>query len=146
MTADAGISQRLEPLVNQSELLLRQVHPDQLLADGALSSVAFRPSALDAGLLSTRRERIGAAQAYDDWVVEHESVGTWALSIEDVDKRSLHAYDDSMDDDQPDGHASVDFTMHSRGACEKKGRHLRDAAQERGPLHPLVGDPIEDPK
>ena len=136
MTGNAGISQRLEPLANPSELLLRQVHPAQLLSDGALSSVAFRPSALDAGLLSTRREHIGASQAFDDWAAHHETVGTWAVSVDDVDKRSLHAYDDSQEADQPDGHASVDFTMHTPGACAKKGRHLRDAAQERGPLHP----------
>jgi len=141
MTADEIENHEHERLIDPAELLLRQVHPFQLLAGGKLSSVAFRPSSVDAGFLSTRREHIGAERAYREWKADHESAGTWALSVHEVENQSLSAIDDSSEVGQPEGHVSVDFNGNSPGMREKKGRRLRDSAHQRGCLHP-VSQPI----
>lgn len=126
----------IEGLSEKAEQLLRQVHPVQFTVDGGPSSAAFRPNRSDEGLLSTRREHIGAERAYTEWVVSHESAGTWGITVGDVDDASLRAFDDSTEPGQPEGHASVDFTGLTNGAKVKSSRKLRERAVEGGCLHP----------
>lgn len=127
-----GIADALE---NPDELLLRQVHPDQIKVDGDPSSSAFRPSRSDLGLLSTRREHIGAERAYREWSKDHLSAGTWGMSVEEIETVKLRAFDDSHEPGQPEGHASVDFQSQTNARQNKTGRILRDLSVERGCLH-----------
>jgi hypothetical protein len=113
----------LPALDDRNEVLLRQVHPLLYLEDGKLSSVAFYPSVVDEGLLSTRRAHIGAQDAYEQWILTHESSGTWGISVGELLDESLESVDDSSLPNTPEGHASVDFT------------HLSSNAQARGPLY-----------
>ncbi len=123
-------------LTDDAETLLRQVHPDQVQANGVPDSSAFMAKQPHNYLLSTRREWVGAQQAYEDWTKTHSSVGTYGISVGEIRERELTAFDDSEDPEMPEGHASVDFRGISEGSARKKARKLRDASVARGRLFP----------
>ncbi|MFD7656018.1 hypothetical protein ACFV4N_18775 [Actinosynnema sp. NPDC059797] len=122
-------------LTTATELLYRQVHPTQM-PNGTMSSEAFNPSARDKDLLSTLREHVGPEEAYRRWTETNGflSVGTYAVSVGEVDDQGLQAIDDAATT-EPD-HASIDYTS-AQGKSERKrrSRKLRDAAVARGCLH-----------
>jgi hypothetical protein len=138
----------LAPLKDQEEVLLRQVHPLQYLVDGKLSSVAFYPSEEDEGVMSTRREVIGAERACLEWLKTHKSAGTWGVSVGEFSEHTIETTDDSSLPEQPEGHASADYTHMGDGARRKKGRKIRDHAWDRGPLYrnPAVPMPVPAPE
>jgi hypothetical protein len=140
--ADNGLA----PLEDEAEVLLRQVHPLQYLVDGKLSSVAFYPSEDDQGVMSTRREDIGPERACRDWLEHHESAGTWGVSVGEFAAHTVETTDDSSLPEQPEGHASADYTHMAEGARRKKGRKIRDHAWDRGPLYrnPAVTTPTAE--
>jgi ribosomal protein S18 acetylase RimI-like enzyme len=122
-------------LRNESETLLRQVHPTQY-PNGCPSKEAFVPSERDKGLLSTLRETVGPEEAYRRWTEDQGriSVGTFGITVAEIQNESLTAIDDAEATSQPD-HASVDFTsVSSKGQRRQIGRRLRDAAVARGCL------------
>lgn len=129
-------------ITDAGEVLLRQVHPTQR-PGGVVSSEAFKPTATDAGLLSTLRGTVTPAEAYRRWIEEEKrlSVGTYGVSVEEVDGRGLAAIDDAAAMAKPD-HASVDFTaLPSGGRVKQAARQLRDLAVQRGSLHE---PPVQD--
>jgi len=135
-----GVDADASLLEASDEVLLRQVHPDQF-PNGVLSKVAFFPSPRDQGLLSTRRNRVGAEQACLDWrASSRESVGTWGVSVGEFKGVDVAAYDDSHLPGQPAGHASADFTSYDRAKQVQKGRKLREKAKARGRLFPADQD------
>lgn len=127
-------------LADEAELLLRQVHPAQLQVNGEPDSSAFMAKSPHNFLLSTRREFIGAERAYREWVANHESVGTFGVSVGEINRVSLSAFDDSSAPGMPAGHASIDFRGISDSACRKRARKLRDQAVTRGRLFPESTD------
>lgn len=137
-------------LTDRAEVLRRQVHPAQMKHDGTPSSEAFRPNPGDAGMMSTLRGSVEAAEAHRRHVEDHqrESVGTWGLSVGEVDDVEL-AHDgevlrlQALDDAGHVGladHASVDFTnmegVVTRGKLRQVSRKLSGHANARGRLHP----------
>jgi hypothetical protein len=123
-------------LEDANETLFRQVHPSQF-PNGLPSSEAFVPSERDKYLLSTLRERVGPIEAYRRWTEDlgFVSVGTYGITVAEIQTESLTAIDDAEATSQPD-HASVDFTsVPSKGQRKQIGRRLRDAAVARGCLH-----------
>lgn len=127
------------PLIaDLKETLFRQVHPSQFLVDTP-SSEAFVPSERDKYLLSTLRERVGPEEAHRRWTedMQMKSVGTFGISVGEINSHGLTAIDDAAASAQAD-HASVDFTaVSSKGKRKQIGRQLRDAAMARGCLfHP----------
>lgn len=123
-------------LTDADETLFRQVHPTQF-PGGVISKEAFIPSVTDKGLLSTLREVIGAQEAHRRWVEdeERESVGTYGVTVAEVDEAGVLAIDDAVATATPD-HASVDFTgLTSGGQKKKAARQLRDRATTRGCLY-----------
>jgi hypothetical protein len=87
------------------------------------------PSRNDGDCLSTRRNVIGAQQAYEDWTTTHESTGSWSLNVGQAIDLELKVYDDSSLEGNPPGHASVDFAGRSRGQRSQIGRKLAEAAR-----------------
>lgn len=122
-------------LIAGPETLYRQVHPDQY-QNGIVSKQAFMPSERDAGLLSTNRERIGAAEAHRRWIAQgYLSSGTWGISTSDTKAHGLPVVDDE-EHVAVDDHASVDFEgVPSKGSRLKIARDIRDRASERGCLY-----------
>lgn len=123
-------------LTDEAEVLLRQVHPDQVQENGVPDSSAFMAKAPHNFLLSTRREAVGARRAYEDWTETHASDGTYGISVGEIGQVALSAFDDSADEGMPEGHASVDFTDVPDSQARKRARKLRDAAVQRGRLYP----------
>ena len=131
-----------------SELLHRQVHPEQLKLDGGPTSgvvipsrAAFTPSAAHGYMLSTRRNSaVSARDAYETSGIE--SAGTWSIAVSDASGLSLPCLDDSAIGGNPPGHASIDFNgLASRKARERAGASLRAAAVLRGPTYCPGGAP-----
>lgn len=134
-------------LTNYAEVLLRQVHPTHKKADGTLSAQAFTPTKRDAGLLSTMRGVVGASEAHRRWISDgRESLGTYGISVEEVEHVAvdldgggtgcLQTFDDAEHIGIED-HASIDFTeLPTPGKVRQAGRKIREAAVERGILHP----------
>lgn len=125
-------------LTDDSEVLLRQVHPShEIQTNAGISSEAFVPSEDDRDLLSTLRGRVDPAEAYRRWTedLSHESLGTYGVAVGEVEGAGLRAIDDEGSAGVAD-HASIDFTaLASKGQQKKRGRKLRDAAIQRGCLH-----------
>ncbi|OIJ25531.1 hypothetical protein UG56_017180 [Nocardioides luteus] len=98
-------------------------------------------------MLSTMRSAVGAAAAHQRWVsAGYESIGTYGVSVEEIDEIevvlddgrtcALQALDDA-DHIEVDDHASIDFTeMPSNGKIRQAARKVRDAAIKRGILYP----------
>lgn len=124
-------------ITNLHEVLLRQVHPSQLLDDGRPDSSAFSAKPSHNYLLSTRREAVTAERAFREWCETNESVGTYGVSVGEAESQGLAAFDDSEEAGQPLGHASIDFRGRSNGQVKQAGRKLRDAAAARGRLFPI---------
>lgn len=123
-------------IADVDEMLFRQVHPTQF-PDGQISSEAFKPSVRDKDMLSTLREHVGPEEAYRRWTEDKgfKSVGTYAVTVEEVTNEELRAIDDAAEMGEPD-HASIDFTqIDGKGKKKQAGRMLRDAAAARGCLH-----------
>lgn len=118
-------------LVHGSELLHRQVY--KAYPDGTAMSVNFRPTKKDEGLLSTRQAAmVSAQQAFEEHSgAGHQTIGTWSFS---ADSTPLEVIDDSGEAGMPAGHASVDFTGMSRGACERAAKEIKAAATKSHPV------------
>ncbi|WP_157571550.1 hypothetical protein [Nocardioides alkalitolerans] len=131
------------------ETLYRQAHPIHKKLDGSLSAGIFTPTKRDQGMLSTHREKIGAAESYRRWTedLDHDSMGTLGVSLEEIDAvgvasddgsgqyYGLQAIDDADMIGVPD-HASVDFVgVPTPGKRKQAGRKLLEAAVARGFLY-----------
>jgi len=138
VTEGAAAAVRLADL---DELLFRQVHPSWMRGDEATSQ-AFKPTPKDAGRLSVARASMTTAEAAFQLHTGSRgfaSVGTWAVTLEEVDKApvSLRAFHDPLTEPVADpAHAYIDFTGRSRKEIETKAKLLLAAARARGRLHP----------
>lgn len=119
------------------EVLLRQVHPDELDEVRGIHSTAFNPSAAHAFMLSTLREAVGPDEAFNRHVeADLASAGTWGVSVAESEVASLICVDDAHVPDTPADHASIDFNgLAGRKQRQRAARLLRDAAHDRGCLH-----------
>jgi hypothetical protein len=133
--------------LTENEVLLRQVHPSQI--NGTVpKSAAFRPMKRHHYTLSTRREWVGAQQAYEQHcALNLESAGTWGISVDECAGIELDAFDDSALPDTPPGHVSIPFGIPKRDTEKDpeliaKSRTLRDYAIRRGNLYMPPPSPV----
>lgn len=125
----------VDPLVDLTELLFRQV-PPSWFEDGEPSSQAFRPTKKDEGMLSVALASKTTAEAafrHHTDGLGLKSVGTWAVSVEDVSSVELTAYKDPVDGDP--AHGFIDFRDIGRKPSETKAKILKARAHARGCLH-----------
>lgn len=128
-------------LTELDEVLLRQVHPEELDEAVGIQSLAFRPGSSHGFLLSTLREAVGPETAFERHVTAGlESAGTWGVSVGEAEGQSLVCLDDADPPDTPEDHASIDFNVVGRKQQVRAARGLRDAALARGRMHPLPSD------
>lgn len=124
-------------LSDNAEILLRQVHPAHMQEDGETpSKQAFRPSGDHDLLLSTRREEMGATEAYEEWVGQgRASQGTWGVAVGEAVESGAEAVDDA-DHVQVRLHAAINFQkVGGTGKQVQCARKLRAAAVERAVLY-----------
>lgn len=129
-----GLDAHEELLDDPDELWFRHVHPDASVDRDELNQLAFRPNAVDAGKLSGVRSSVQTADAAFRARLERNSktVGTWAVSVAEIQEVELRCIDDSAIVPDPIGHAYVDM----RDLGKERERYVRqalaDRANERG--------------
>ena len=127
--------------MNKDTVLYRQIHPVHL-ANGVLSSVPFRPSEKDEGLLSFYDgDKTTAEDSHTHYTslkspqgLLLESCAVYGITVEEVNAHDLSAHN-SPTEESPD-HAHVDFNKHADKAIQKISKKLRNLAEIRGCLHP----------
>ncbi len=129
-------------LVDDDEILFRQVHPD-LYLDGTLASSAFQPTAADKGQLSVDRSSLTDTAASFALYVENglKSRATYGVSVGQFGAEGISCHSDPLAAtallQANPAHAYADYTgIASPKAEKKKAQRLRDKAVERGCLHP----------
>lgn len=131
-------------LTDLPELVWRNANPDWI-DNGILSSQAFRPFNKDDPMLSSARENKVTAEAHFKEfteVLENQSVGIWAISVNEIQDMGLRAIYDAESDTAPSpcpvGHTSIDFREIGNSGRRKISSKLRDRAQSRGRQHPSL--------
>ncbi|MFC5526144.1 hypothetical protein ACFPPA_10355 [Rhodanobacter ginsengisoli] len=125
-------------LAVSDELLMRQVHPNNMIQEGRLWSGAFTPTKADAGLLSADRDSImSPKEAYERYLRAKalmQAGGTWGVSVSELAVIGLTCYSDPVTGN--DAHAIVDFA--EKGAEKEKGlgKLAYSKASTRGRLYP----------
>lgn len=119
--------------MTETTLLLRQIHPS-FIKLGRPTSAAFRPTPKDQHKLSVYDgDKISAVASYLHYRGRNlASVGVLAVTVEECTAQELPVR--SSPEEFPE-HAEIDFTGLSGNQCERKGKKLRDAAENRGWLH-----------
>lgn len=129
---------------NDSDLLLRQVHPSHC-SDGQPNSQAFNPTPKDRGKLSVDDERkVTPEKSYKHFTekLKLRSAGSWAVSVEEVHEREglVIELDPLVEQEDPahnnPAHTLIDFTaLDSKGKKKRCAQALAIAASSRGCLH-----------
>lgn len=119
--------------MTEATLLLRQIHPS-FVKLGRPTSAAFRPTPKDEHKLSVYDgDLMTPAAAYAHYRARKlESHGVMAVTVSECTAQELPTR--SSPEIFPE-HAEIDFSGLSNGQCEKKGKKLRDVAEQRGWLH-----------
>ena len=114
-------------------LLLRQIHPS-FIKLGRPTSAAFRPTPKDEHKLSVYDgDMITAAASFAHYRGRKlESMGVLAVTVGECARQDLPVRSSPEEFLE---HAEIDFTGLGGNQCEKKGKKLRDAAENRGWLH-----------
>lgn len=120
--------------MNDSTLLLRQVHPS-FVQDGFASSVAFRPNTFDKGLMTVYDGDLVSAEG--SWlhyttVSNRSSAGVVGLTVQECTAEELTARPDPVPFLE---HAVVDFTKVEEKSWRSKSKKLQAKAMLRGWLY-----------
>jgi hypothetical protein len=124
------------PLETRDEQLYRQVHPSWV-ADGVPSSLAFRPTPKDEGMLSIA---LASKIAPEDAYLHHTkdlgfaSEGTWAVTVGEAAAAGRGSFAQPLPDSP--AHGFIDFRGLSRKHAEVAAKVLLARARERGRLYP----------
>lgn len=125
--------------MNSDTLLLRQVHPKFVAADGLPTYLAFRPFPKDAGKLSAYDgSRITAEAAWNhySYVLNLKSVGVMAVSVDQCESQQARPIPDAQP--YPE-HVSIDFSGLSKREVKDAAKKLAEFAMERGWQYRPVG-------
>lgn len=131
-----------EALIDEAELLYRQVHPG-FVVDGRVTGQAFRPTKKDDDKLSVARSSLTTPQgAYEHFTttLALASAGSWGVTVGECRAQALPVRPDPLSEpDVPDpAHAYVDFEDVSKSQAEAKAARLARIATARGRLFPDV--------
>lgn len=129
-------------LTASDELLMRQVHPNNMIQEGRLWSGAFTPTKTDAGLLSADRDSIiSPKDAYERYLrvkALAQAGGTWGVSVIEFTSIGLECYSDPVAGN--DAHALVDFAAKGAGKQKALGKLAYSKASARGRLYPSLAE------
>jgi len=116
-------------------LLLRQVHPHWVKADGTAASIAFWPFPKDEGLLSVDDgDRVTPNASWRRYVAQPacSSAGVWSFDLGEVTVLGLPAQEDPLPNNPE--HVVVDFRAFPEKLQKAKAKLLSAAANARGCL------------
>jgi hypothetical protein len=114
-------------------ILLRQVHPD-FFQEGHISSMAFRPTNKDTGLLSLYDgEQIDPPQSWTHYTEKlgFRSAGVWGITHGEAGECELECRPEASLFKE---HVVIDFTKCSRKQIRDKAKQLAAKAEQRGCL------------
>jgi hypothetical protein len=126
---------------NQSEIMLRQIHP-KFLENGEPASDRFRPSERDANMLSVDRSSIvTAAQSHNNYTKAGlSSAAVFGLSVAEFRVETIDCLEDPIAGDATTptnpAHALADYSPHTSKKQKLIAKRLKRAAVARGRLHP----------
>ena len=133
----AETSRQPQPITDSSEVLRRQIHPNDLDEEIGIISRAFVPGSNDNLQLSTLRGHVDAEECIQRHIAQGlDTAGTWGVQVEEAHTADLACLDDEHINGAPPDHASIDFTGLSKSARARAGRILRDESVRRRRLHP----------
>lgn len=120
-------------LADDNLALYRQVSPSWVV-DGKITSQAFKPMPKDNEMLSVRQSTVmSASDAYHSHTeLGYESMGTYQVTVGDVETAGLRAVDDSRLDSAVLGHAYIDFRGVASRSIERAAKELRTCAMRYG--------------
>ena len=129
-------------IVDDDEMLFRQIHPVLYLA-GTIASSAFLPTIADKGQLSVDRSSLTTPAASHNLYVGNgrDSVAVYGVSVGQCGAESIPCHPDPLPATgglrANPAHAYADFNgIVSLKDQKKKAQRLRDKALARGRLHP----------
>lgn len=129
---------KVNELAVSDELLMRQVHPNNMIQEGRLWSGTFTPTKADAGLLSADRDSIiSPKDAYERYLKAKaltQAGGTWGVSVSEFAVIGLHCYSDPVTGN--DAHVLVDFAAKGQEREKELGKLAYSKASARGRIHP----------
>lgn len=132
-----------EELTNPDELWFRHVFPAAADDRGVISYLAFRLTSDDMGKLSgVRGGKQSAEAAFNERRrVKPNTVGTWAVSVAEIQSHGLRCIDDSecpSDPPKPTGHSYIDMRdiVTDDQRYKNVRQELADSANDRGRQHP----------
>lgn len=142
MTAWPPLRDCEEELTEPSELWLRQINP-AYFDNGQVSEWGFKPTPADHGMPSgARSSKTTPEAAYNDRqeFKTGSTAGTWAVSVEEVERLGLRCIDDAAcDPELPTGHTYADMRLLIQGPKDDRNDVLLALAfhaNKRGCLHP----------
>jgi hypothetical protein len=130
-----------QPLCDNDELLLRQIHPNFYDNDYP-SSVQFAPSAKDDNKLSVdRRSLITPAESHALFTGNgFQSAAVYGVSVGEFSAEKLPCHPDPLEAEGTraanPAHAYADFSAVTVSQAKKIAKRLRNNALKRGRLHP----------
>lgn len=120
-------------ITEPSETLRRQIHP-KWLRNGVIGSDAFKPSD---GMASTTMDSVlTAQQAHDAYT--NKTVGSCALTVDEIDNSGSRAIDDSACTGVVHGHAYIDLRGLGRSARDNIAKKLKRIAMRNGIWRPSL--------
>lgn len=128
-------------LINDDEILFRQIHPD-FFDKGEPSSNRFIPSSADQGKLSVDRGSLVSAQAsHAAYVASGRlSAAVFGLTVGEFRSESISCFEDpiaaSPGVSANPAHALADYSVHSYSQQKLVAKRLKRLAIARGQLHP----------
>ena len=128
-----------DKLSNREEVLFRQIHPDSLQG-GEPGSDRFRPSEMDANMLSTDRESVTTAEDSHALYIStgRKSAAVFGLSVGEFETETIECTEDPIKDDSliPDNpaHALADYSAHESKKQKVIAKRLKRLAVARGCL------------
>lgn len=131
-----------EKLINNSEVLFRQVHPSFLEKNGEPSSQPFKPSEKDANLMSVDRSTITTAAASYALYTSNgfSSVAVYGLSVGEFEVEKISCTSNPVDKTSTQAanpaHALANYENFRTSSQKNIAKRLKRVALNRGKLHP----------
>lgn len=124
-------------ITNPIETLRRQINP-KWFRDGVIGSDAFKPGD---GMASTTMDSVlTAQQAHEEY--RNPTVGSCALTVDEVDSSGSRAVDDSARPGITPGHAYIDLRGLGRSARDNIAKKLKRVAMSNGIWRPATSSEV----
>lgn len=128
-------------LTDDSEVLLRQIHPN-LYLDGKIASTAFMPTPADEGELSVDRSSLTTPIASFNLYMANgrESAAVYGVSVGQFETQNIPCHSNPLPETDKlkanPAHAYADFEKNETPKKQKQAaQRIRDRAIERGRLY-----------